>query len=159
MPVWIDAPGAPVRPYNNNNDPFGPFDGALICMNIGKDNHRRLNLPRPYEESLLEAMRKALASGWVVINAFDYSVGIDVPPEPWPYVEGATHFRLMNDICGRQMADFALLPNPRMEEFRAMFTRLRSHKAFKIEGQNNQTIVGSCRIDNFPLLLPLTSVV
>lgn len=157
MAIWIGgAPGAPTPPYRETG-PYGPFDGAFICMNIGRDNYRKLNLPRPYEDSLCEGMRTAMAAGWVVIHAYDLSIGIDRPPEEWPFMEDLTHFRMMGEICGRPKADFSLLPGPRMDEFRGMFDYLRLHKGFKIEGKG-QRIVGSCKIDGLPTLLPLTSV-
>lgn len=157
MAFWVGgAPGAPTQPAAD--EAFGPFDGVLIVMNIGRDNYRNLDMPKAYSEAVQDAVKQAHADGWAVIYAFDSKCGIDQPPDDWDFLPGHTHYRLMNDVCGRRFADFSLLPTPRMDEFRAMFEHLKLHKAFNFQG-NGQLLIGSCRIDQLPVLLPLTVVI
>lgn len=136
---------------------FGPFDGALIVMNIGSDDPAGEILPEHYMKSLQEAVSKAHTKGWAVVYAFDSERGVAPPLFELDAIHGMDFSRLMHDVCGLAKAEFDADPDARMSQFVSMTDRLFSHDAFSFASYGCE-ITGRCFIDSTQAIVPVTQI-
>jgi hypothetical protein len=149
MTIWVG------QDPNEISDPstFGPFDGCLVVMNIGKETYGDVYKTSPaYIEQVENCIADAHADGWLVLYLFDSDTGAQPQPEEFDFVEGMDFFRPMSSICGRKDSNFALLPDKRSEQFAEMKKQICS----KFRVGSRVVFVGQCSIDSVKVLLPPT---
>ena len=144
MAVWL-----------NKKEVAGPFDGVLVVLNIGDGNYKTFS--EKYIASVREAVNDAHAAGFLVLYLFDTIVGAMPPPDEFDNMEDMDFYRMMKDIWARDKADFAPLPNKRMEEFMGLVKSIKESKLFSIPGKGAK-IIGSCSIAGSQTLMPLTEI-
>ena len=130
---------------------WGPYEGILIVMNIGKTMPP---VPEDYQDLLIGAVSEAHADGWLVAYVGDRGVG--APEDYLDYIEDLDHVRLMHDLCGRKDADFSILPEKRLEEFSEMVRHAFSRPHFSFQGTSSK-VMGRCRIGGKETLVPPTA--
>ncbi len=129
-------------------------DGCIMILNLGQDNIHQFS--KQYVDALRERVALAHADGFMVIWAFDDKVGPFKIPDDFDNIEGMSHVRMMFDVCNRRDSNFALMPEERMKEFKAIEQVMRNHEGFRWRG--TFAIGGSCTIADQAVLMPVTEV-
>ena len=145
MAVWVDR---------DENKPAGPFDGVLIVLNVGNENFK--SLPKEFLQSVRDAVGEAHASGWLVLYLFD-AFTAQPPPEEFDNIEGMDFYRRLQEVWGRDKADFEPLPEKRMKEFLSLAESVRQYKGFVVQGKGVKAI-GACSIAGSKTLMPLVEI-
>jgi len=130
------------------------FDGCVMVLNIGQDNVHQF--PQKYVDELRDRVALAHADGHLVIWAFDDQTGPFKIPDDFDNIEGMSHTRMMFDVCGRRDSKFALLPDVRMKEFKAIEAIMRDHTGFRWRGKF--AIGGNCSIVDQKVLMPISDI-
>lgn len=130
------------------------FDGCLMVLNIG--NHNFSQLPVEYVNALKERISLAIADGWLIIWAFDTTIDEPQIPDDCDTIEGTTHLRMVFDVCGRRDVTFALLPDARLKELKAIEQTMRDHPSFRWSGPF--AIGGAASIASQNVLMPITEL-
>lgn len=149
-----------MRPPNFIDKPeqYGPFNGALLVLNIGQDNIDKLGirLGSNYYEELVEAIADAMADGWAIMYLFDSEHGVSEEPDGFEDHEDITFRRLLGKTCGMEVADFSLIPSERKKQFESMRKHLQEVEDLVVG--DDMAVMGSCKIGGDKVLMPLTPI-
>ena len=137
------------------SETYGPFSGALLILNVGRDNYEKIGITEEYEESLIEAIAMAHADGWATIYLFDDARGVSLIPEGFEDIEDMNFCRLLRPSTGMPSADFSIVPSEREKQFAKMLERLWKMEDFSFRG-SSASIAGLCKIGGEEVLLPVT---
>lgn len=141
---WIDKP-----------DTFGPYEGCLVIMNMGKENYQAFEFPRDYEDSVSQAIANAHAGGWAVIHLF-YDVSmLSECSDNLEFMEEMDHLRGAN-MYGSNL-DFSLDPDRRLAEMNSVMDGIWGDENFRFVG-NRSAMIGQCKIAGAETLIPFTEI-
>lgn len=111
--IWVDDNSK--FAFEKRNEPYG---GCMVVMNVGADTP----LTKLQQSVLRSQVDKAHAKGWLVIYAFDSSIGVSAPPQCVEAIPDMDMPALAKSIFGRE--DFDLLYKP--HEGKAEFVEILS---------------------------------
>lgn len=137
-----------------------PFDGALIILNIGEENIKRLSLSTEYMGKISEAIKFAHAKGHIVLYLFDTTCGVMPRPDDFPSLDGADASALLNTLTQFPNTNFSENPIRRMATFREIAIRIFESGAFPFSSliQGAWRITGNCQINSTNVILPVTTI-
>lgn len=141
---WVDKPST-----------FGPYDGCLVVMNMGKDNYQAFEFPRDYEEEVVAAIGRAHADGWTVIHLFYHASSLSECADNFEFMEEVDHLRGAN-MYGSNL-DFSLDPVQRLREMNSIMDGIWADEGFKFFG-NRSAMIGQCKIAGTEALIPFTEI-